>query len=422
MLQVVSMARGRAVPVLIGADKVRVDLVRVHLGGGTENESWLQELIHTHPDILPIADIEPGFGEPIAAAREVPCAHGFIDNLYLTPSGEIVLVETKLWRNSQMRREVVAQALSYVAALTGMPFEAFEAAVANGQHAPKKLYNLVAERPDVLGETEFIDAVSLNLMRGRMLVIIVGDGLRTETEALAQLLQSHAGSHFTFALVELATWRNAATGDILAVPTTLAKTVMIERGIVRLEQGLLKVEPMPTDVPSKPQSITSTDFWEAMAKRDPMLPTAIRALLDELEPLGIYSDMKAALNLKADFPEWDKQLNFGYISRNGQFWPNELAYKVPQDVWMPYFETLAKLVGGKVKNEPNSRFVAAADGKGVRIEQFLPKHHDAVVAAIQQVIGQLRTEPTAVPLPNTDVAVPEGPAQPILTHQVALVP
>ena len=392
MLQVVRMARGRAVPVLIGADKVRVDLVRVHLGNGTENESWLQELIHTHPDVLPIADIEPGFGEPIAAAREVPCAHGYIDNLYLTPSGEIVLVETKLWRNSQMRREVVAQALSYVAALTGMAYEAFEAAIASGQHAPKKLYDLVADQPDVLGETEFIDAVSLNLGRGRMLVMIVGDGLRTETEALAQLLQSHAGSHFTFALVELATWKNEATGDILAVPTTLAKTVMIERGIVRLEQGVIRVEPMPTEAQPKPQSITSTDFWEAMTKRDPTLPAAIRALLDALEPLGVYSEMKAALNLKADLPEWDKQLNFGYTGRNGQFRPNELAYKVPQDVWMPYFQTLARLIGGKVINEPNSRFVAAADGKAVRIEQLLPKHRDAVVVAIETVIAKLRSE------------------------------
>jgi len=40
----------------------------------------------------------------VAGAREVP-DHGSIDNLYLTPAGDIVLVETKLWRNGQMRRD-----------------------------------------------------------------------------------------------------------------------------------------------------------------------------------------------------------------------------------------------------------------------------------------------------------------------------
>src|SRR3546814_9834658 len=111
------MARHRAIPVLITNDNNRSVLTRIRLGNGLHDENWLQTLIHDHPAILPVSDIEPGFGDLIAAAREVPCGHGYIDNLYLTPSGDIVLVETKLWRNSQMRREAVAQALDYVAAL-----------------------------------------------------------------------------------------------------------------------------------------------------------------------------------------------------------------------------------------------------------------------------------------------------------------
>lgn len=97
------MARHRAVPVLITHDNNRSALTRVRLGGGLHDEKWLQALIHDHPTILPISDIEPGFSDLIAVAREVPCGHGFIDNLYLTPSGDIVLVETKLWRNTYRR-------------------------------------------------------------------------------------------------------------------------------------------------------------------------------------------------------------------------------------------------------------------------------------------------------------------------------
>lgn len=385
------MARSRAVPVLIGFDNVRNELERVRLGSGLFNEDWLQKLIHDHPTILPISDIEPGFGELVAAAREVPCGHGFIDNLYFTPAGDIVLVETKLWQNSQMRREVVAQALDYVAALTGMPFDSFEAAVSKGLHAAEKLYELVADQPDALGEPEFFDAVSMNLQRGRMLVMVVGDGIRAETEALADLLQSHAGSHFTFALVELAAWRSVMTKDILMVPTTLAHTVMIERGVVRLVQGVMIVEPTPKEARPKANSISMEEFLEAMAKRAIGLPDAINAFLAALEPYGVYTELKAALTIKIFIPECDKSVGFGYIERNGQFWPH-LPSWVPEHIWKPYFEAIAEMVGGELIIRPGVRHVAVNRHAAPHIDHLIPKHQTQMVAAIQQVIEQLRLE------------------------------
>lgn len=356
------------------------------------NEDWLQELIHEHPSVLPIADIEPGFGELVAAAREVPCGHGYIDNLYLTPSGDIVVVETKLWRNSQMRREVVAQALDYVAALAAMTYDGFEAAIVRGQNAPLKLYDLVAAHPEALEEQRFVDAVALNLLRGRMLVIVLGDGVRAETEALSDLLQSHAGSHFTFALIELGTWKNLVTGDILAVPNVLAKTVMIERGIVRIDQGTVTVIPIPKEEQSGPQSISSSDFWEKMAERDPSLPSAIRSFLAALEPFGVYPDLKASLNIKADIADREKPINFGYIQKNGQFWPNPAAWSLPDRIWRPYFETLASMVGGRIIDESGTKYVAINGRSAPRIDQFLPKHHDAFVSAIEKVIRTINAE------------------------------
>ncbi|TPE63095.1 hypothetical protein FJQ54_04415 [Sandaracinobacter neustonicus] len=388
------MAKHRAIPVLITNDNSRSALTRVRLGNGLHDENWLQALIHDHPAILPISDIEPGFGDLIALAREVPCGHGYIDNLYLTPSGDIVLVETKLWRNGQMRREVVAQALDYVAALTMMGYEAFETAVARGQQAPERLFAVVRNHPEALEEAEFVDAVSLNLQRGRMLVIVLGDGIRTETEALSNLLQSHAGAHFTFALVELATWQNSA-GDILAVPSTLARTVMIERGVVRVENGAATVHPIPVAAQKGPQSISSADFWDMMAKRDPSLPGAIRSFLSALEPLGIYPDLKASLNLKLDLADQDKPINFGYIVKNGTFWPNPASWTLPEAIWRPYFEALARMVGGTVIDEPNNRYVAVNGRSGPKIEQLLPQHQDGWVAAIERVISTITHSETA---------------------------
>jgi hypothetical protein len=215
---------------------------------------------------------------------------------------------------------------------------------------------------------------------------VLGDGIRAETELLSDLLQSHAGSHFTFALVELATWRNPKTGDILAVPSTLARTVMIERGIVRIEQGMIILDSIPAADQAKPQSISLADFWEQMALRDPGLPAAIRSFLDALEPLGVYPDLKASLNIKVDLADREKPINFGYIQKNGQFWPNPAAWSLPEHIWKPYFETLASLIGGQVIDEPGNKYVAINGRSAPRIDQFLPQHHDAFVAAIEKAI------------------------------------
>ena len=164
----------RPLPVFIGADGARAELKPVKLGAGTFDEGWLQDLIHRNPTILPISEIERAFGDVLAVAREVPCGHGFIDNLFVTPDGNIVLVETKLWRNSQMRREVVAQTLDYVAALSGMSYGDLEKCIAKAQHRPTSLYDVVRNHPDAFDEPDFIDAVATNLRRGRVLAIAQG--------------------------------------------------------------------------------------------------------------------------------------------------------------------------------------------------------------------------------------------------------
>lgn len=386
------MERARGIPILVDEDGGRSSLDRIHLGLGVHNEDWLQALIQAEPQILPIAEIEPGFGEPVPVAREVPCGHGIIDNLYLTPSGDIVLVETKLWRNSEMRREVVAQALDYVSALTSFSYSDFEAALARGMDGPKKLYDLFAEHPEALEEADFVDAVARNLKRGRMLVMVLGDGIRSETEALANLLQSHAGAHFTFALVELATWRTS-NGSILCVPDLLTRTVMIERGVVRMpESGAVIIEPAPVEAKPRAQSISMSDFMGKMAELDPDLPRAIYALLDALEPLGVYPDLKATLSFKIDLPAFNGALNFGYIAKNGKFWTDAAAWKMPEAVWHPYFEALAKLIGGSVKTQP-SAYVLDRDGSPPSIATLLPAHHDAMVSAIADAIHRLNEHP-----------------------------
>lgn len=345
------------------------------------------------PEILPIARIEPGIGAIVPVAREVPCGHGYIDNLFVTGDGEIVVAEAKLWANPQARREVVAQALDYIAALTQMSYETFEEAISKSPSGPKTFYACVADLPDALSEAEFVDAVSHNLAHGRILVLVVGDGIRSQAEALTDLLQSHAGAHFTFALVELATWREAHTGKLLVIPDVLARTVMIERGIVRLQGGGMEVLPPPAATSARPSTMTEEMFYEQLGIRNPLLGQHVREFLDLVEPLGVYPEFKASLNLKADLAESTRAFNFGYITKEGKLWTDALSWTAPGPVAMAYNQTLAELIGGSVVVRESAQSYVSSNGKSAPyIDALLPQFAASRVGAIETAIEAIRAD------------------------------
>ena len=78
-----------------------------------KNEDELQALIFEHPELIG----DEG-SELVSIAREVNTSAGRIDVLAMTTNGTITLVEVKLGRNGQSRREVLAQILDYISELT----------------------------------------------------------------------------------------------------------------------------------------------------------------------------------------------------------------------------------------------------------------------------------------------------------------
>lgn len=80
-----------------------------------ELENNLQEYIYANPDVIPLYDIDEDI-RLFIAAREFPTKSGPIDALGFDSSGNIYVVETKLFKNPD-KRTVVAQALDYGASL-----------------------------------------------------------------------------------------------------------------------------------------------------------------------------------------------------------------------------------------------------------------------------------------------------------------
>jgi hypothetical protein len=390
------MHRAIGQPVVVAAEtSSRLEPIRLGTGTGFD-ETWLQKVLIDHPSALPVLEIEPGFASLASVAREVPCKHGTIDNLYITGNGEIVVVEAKLWMNAEARRKVVAQTLDYVAALSRMNFEQFQQTALRGQVArsdARTLHAFVADQPDALPERDFIDAVSNNLRRGRMLALVVGDGIRSETEALGELLQSHAGAHFTFGLVEMTAYR-MPDQTILLVPRTLVRTVMIERAVVRIEGTGISVDAIgsATTASTIRETLTDKAFYETMEARKPGMGEAVRNFAQSLEPLGVFIDLKETLNLKWD-PGTGRPVNLGYISRNGKLWTNPLALNTSRDIASRYAERLAAAIGGMVGagTAGNDPYVTTNGKSAPRIEQLLPHHSAEWRLAIEQLQDDVRT-------------------------------
>src|SRR5260370_37408980 len=137
---------------------------------------------------------------PICADPNTPA--GPIDNFMVTPSGLPVLVECKLWRNPEARREVVSQILDYAKELSRWSSSDVQREVSHRlKRDGNPLLDMVrAVNPEV-DEQQFNDALTANLRRARFLLLILGDAIREGTEALADYLQLHAGFHFSLGLV-----------------------------------------------------------------------------------------------------------------------------------------------------------------------------------------------------------------------------
>jgi hypothetical protein len=182
-------------------------LRRLPLDTGQYNEGWVQELVHHSPSVLPINSVEPAFWPAIPVCMELPLRSGYLDNLLLTPSGDLVVVECKLWRNFEARRKVFAQIVDYAKDLQALSYPDLEQAIRTARGEPDySLFRAVMDSADEdarVDESTFLDAVSRNLRRGRFLLAIVGDGVTENLEDLAKFLDQHAGLHFGLVLAHV---------------------------------------------------------------------------------------------------------------------------------------------------------------------------------------------------------------------------
>jgi hypothetical protein len=206
-------------------------------GGDTVSEAEIKALVHAHPACLPIAEIDPMFSGPVPICTELKTPAGPVDVFMVTPSGLPVLVECKLWRNPEGRREVVGQILDYAKELSRWSSSDLQREVSRRlKRDGNSLLEMVRALAPGIDEIQFNDALTANLRRGRFLLLIVGDGIREGVEAIAEYLQMHVGLHFSLGLVELPIYL-MPNGERLVAPRVLARATIVTRNVVALPEG-----------------------------------------------------------------------------------------------------------------------------------------------------------------------------------------
>lgn len=263
------MSRQHATPLLIG-EGCAIRLVSLSLGAGPDqvSEAALQSLLHDHPTCLPIAEIDPLFADPVPICMELATPVGPIDNFLLTPSGLPILVECKLWRNPEGRREVVGQILDYAKELTRWSSSDLQREVARRvPSAGNPLIDMLHKAGHDVDEAAFNDALTHNLRRGRFLLLIVGDGIREGVEAISEYLQVHAGLHFSLGLVELPIYR-MPDGGRMVVPRVLARTQLITRTVITVPDGqqVLDDEATAAATDEEHDPLSRISFWTDYAR------------------------------------------------------------------------------------------------------------------------------------------------------------
>jgi len=204
---------------------------------GGRNEEWLQELLFSQPDILPVANIDASFGPLLPLCRELRTEAGPVDLAFINATGRLTLVECKLWRNPEARRKVVGQILDYARAISQWSYSDLQrqVAIATGTRSNNPFELAQAAYPSLV-EHRFVDAVVQTMRSGRLLLLVAGDGIREDVPALAELINRNAASAFAFGIVEVALYDLEDEG-IAVQPRVIAKTHVFERNVVVIRSG-----------------------------------------------------------------------------------------------------------------------------------------------------------------------------------------
>lgn len=308
-------------------------LNRIPFMQGSFNEAWLQELLEDNPMLIPSGEVNGEYAPLICIGREVTVGsgemQGCIDNLYITPSGSIVVVETKLFRNQESRRTVVAQIIDYAKELQKWDSSKLNAVVQNYTYRKLgqgfKIIDLMAKHGylSLSDEARLNDRINRNLKSASFLLMIIGDGIRTGVQQLADFLNDNVSMSFNLALAEMEVYQRGA--DTIVIPNLVTKTTVIERSVSG--DGINKHRPQTEETKgqyARKPVLSRREFINIFADNGGYDPDNITEFISDLEAINGLTVKIAPTELTVNFsPEKDTMyplLTFGIAQNKADIW------------------------------------------------------------------------------------------------------
>jgi hypothetical protein len=185
-----------------------------------------QRILIDNPEmLLDLKELELFDTEIFLSIPEYSTVRGSIDLLIIGSQAEIIIVETKLLRNPESTRQVVAQVIDYIKALSEETLDEMVRKV-KGKYPEQaaKLNN----------DINFTSLVTENIRTGNFQVLVVGDYIHPNVLGMVSSIHSAPHLSFTIHLVDLNTY-SLGDDEIILQPRIVASTVEIERSVIRIE-------------------------------------------------------------------------------------------------------------------------------------------------------------------------------------------
>ena len=226
---------------LINAEDNKVLLDRFDPRKSEITEEFIQNIIYEYPQILPLNEISSMYKSVHAIGKEFPVKSGSIDVVLMSSQGNPIIVETKLWKNPEAKREVIAQVMDYFLCFKEMSYDEIDNEVKN-RFPDKGIYELLKNMH--LEKDDFIRNVNHNLETGRILAVIVTDCIREELISMIERINKylHIGAELCLIEIQLFKIDKNRNMPLLFIPRIYAKTKIIQRSVIEIKGTNFKVD------------------------------------------------------------------------------------------------------------------------------------------------------------------------------------
>lgn len=245
--------------------------------GSDFSEKWLQNVVYQNIELLNVCD--PNFDKIkiIPLCREFSLNDSrrnvFLDILAVTETGKLVLVECKLWKNPQSRREVIAQIIEYASLMKNLSYSDLTAYLKKyiNSKSSDPIQFRFTEMNITFNEIDLVDRISKSLKSADFHLIIAGDGIRSDILGIAETLNRGASLSGNLSLLELPIYRSSS-GNLLITPRlpfnteTIKKTIFVSPAGDVLESSENFDDPVNIldDITSRlstDERQATSDFW-----------------------------------------------------------------------------------------------------------------------------------------------------------------